>query len=151
MAVVLYGRTGQGIHARHNDTQHNAYGHTRNDIRHVPVHVRTHHPGAHPRSICRTNQVQGLHGVHHSVGHHSLSAYGSLGVGRRISAGDGSHRLCRRHRGAHQRRHIGFHHVPHDRQARRLAQGTPHHAAQHNVRVHGHVVPMARMVRIQRR
>ena len=149
MSVVLHGRTGQGVHARHNDPQHNAFGNTRNDVCHVPVYVRTHHSGAHTRCICRTNQVQGLHGVHHSVGHHCLSAYGPLGVGRRILAADGCHRLCRRHRGAHQRRRVGIHHVPHDRQARRLAQGTPYHATQHNVRVHGHVVPLARMVRIQ--
>ena len=101
------GRLRQGDAARHHAGHAGGGPHPRTGVRALPVHVRRHHPGPDTGRVRRAREVLGLPGVHGAVVPPGLHPHGPLGVGRRLPATDGGHRLCRRHGGTHQRGHLG--------------------------------------------
>jgi amt: ammonium transporter len=78
-----------------------------------------------------------------------LSSNGSLGMGWRFPAGDGSHRLCGWYRGSYQCRCSRSGHGTLCRQAWWLPCRSSYHTSQHHLRVHGYVIPLVGMVRFQ--
>lgn len=81
-------------------------GHSRTDVRHVPVHVRSDYSRSYSGGVRRADQVFGLHGVYRAVGHSGLFPDGALGVGRRLPAADGCDWISPAERWLHQCRYL---------------------------------------------
>ena len=95
---------------------------------HLPDDLRDHHSRPHRRRLCRAHEIFRGAYFHADLDDALLSARMAYGLGRRAFQGLERSRLCRGHRGAHQRGNRRSHGLHHGRQTPGIGEValTPH-------------------------